>query len=70
MALSRRPESLEFLLRVIDEENGPTAAYAVASLAIYKNVIAVRERVRTVVDARDDGAIAEEFQRRFPPRSV
>ena len=70
MALSRRPESLEFLLRVIDEENGPTAAYAVASLAIYKNDIAVRERVRTVVDARDDGAIAEEFQRRFPPRSV
>jgi HEAT repeat protein len=65
MALSRRPESLDFLLRVIDEENAPTAAYAVASLSIYKNDAAVRERVRAVVDARDERVIAEEFQKRF-----
>ena len=70
MALSRHPESLELLLRVIDEENAPTAAYAVASLAIYKNDTAVRERVRTVVEARGERVIAEEFQKRFPPRSV
>jgi HEAT repeat protein len=70
MALSRRPESLDFLLRVIDEENAPTAAYAVASLAIYKNDAGVRERVRAVVDARDERAIVEEFHKRFPPRSV
>jgi hypothetical protein len=70
MALSRRPESLDFLLRVIDEENAPTAAYAVASLAIYKNDAAVRERVRAVVDARDERVLAEEFQKRFPARSV
>jgi hypothetical protein len=66
IALSRHPESLDFLLRVLDEENAATAAHAVASMAIYRNDPAVRERVRTVVQARDERVIAEEFQKRFP----
>jgi len=66
MALTRRAESLDFLLTVIDEENAATSVHAVAALAIYKNDAAVRERVRAVVESRDDRAVSEEFQKRFP----
>lgn len=65
IALSRRPESLEFLLQVIDEEPAPTAVHAVESLAIYKNDRNVAARIRAIVEARDDSAITAEFQKRF-----
>ena len=65
MALSRRPESLDYLLAVIDEEPAPTAVHAVESLAMYKNDPAVTARIRAVVNERHDASVTAAFQKRF-----
>jgi HEAT repeat protein len=65
LALSRRPQSLDFLLTVIDEEPAPTAVHAVESLGIYKNDPNVTARIRAVVDARNDPTVNAAFQKRF-----
>ena len=66
LALSRHPDSLDFLLRILDEEPTPTAVHAVATLAIYKGDPAVSARIRTVIDARADAALTLEYAKRFP----
>jgi HEAT repeat protein len=68
LALSRRPESLDLLLTVIDEEPTPTAVHAIESLAIYRNDPAVSTRIRALVDARGDAALNTEFTKHFAPR--
>ena len=65
IALSRHADSLDFLLRVVDDEPTPTAVHAVAALTIYKNDPAVTARIRHVIDARGDSAISVEFTKRF-----
>ena len=68
LALTRRTESLDFLLSVVDEERTPTAVNAVESLAIYKNDPAVTARIGAAVDGRNDSAVAAEFQKQFNSR--
>src|SRR5687768_9988442 len=68
IALSRHPESLDVLLRVVDDEPIPTAVQAVAALAIYKNDPTVSTRIRDVVKSRDDANLTAEFTKRFPVR--
>lgn len=69
IALSRRPESIDFLLTVIDEEPPPTAAHAVQALAIFRNDPAVTARIRTLVESRKDSVVEAEFGKRFAARS-
>ncbi|MDQ3441819.1 MAG: hypothetical protein M3478_15865 [Planctomycetota bacterium] len=68
IALSRHPESIDFLLRVIDDEPAPTAVQAVAALAIYKNDPSVSTRIRQMVESRRDAALTAEYSTRFERR--
>jgi len=68
IALSRHPDSLDLLLRVIDDEPIPTAVQAVAALAIYKNDPAVSTRIRNVIASRHDATLTAEYSKRFERR--
>jgi HEAT repeat protein len=68
IALSRRPESVDLLLQVIDEEPTPAAAHAVESLAIYRNDPVVTARVRAAVQSRGDAAVTVAFAKQFAAR--
>ncbi|HEV2292481.1 MAG TPA: hypothetical protein VGR35_01415 [Tepidisphaeraceae bacterium] len=68
MALSRHPESLQFLLQIIDDEPSPTAAHAVEALAIYRNDPAVTAQVAALVKSRNDDAVSAAFTKRFSQR--
>ncbi|MGB7157939.1 MAG: HEAT repeat domain-containing protein [Tepidisphaeraceae bacterium] len=66
IALTRHPQSIDFLLNVIDEEPTPSAVHAVEALAIYRNDAPASTRIGTVVEARRDDTVLRAFQKRFP----
>jgi HEAT repeat protein len=61
----RRPEAVEFLIKIVEAEGPAAAADAVAAARIFRNDSALRERIKRAVASRGDPALQATFDKQF-----
>jgi hypothetical protein len=65
IAMTRQPSGIDFLVERVVDDSPTAAADAVAAMAMYKHDDAIRSRLDTIVNERDNAAIAAAFQKAF-----
>lgn len=65
IALSRLPESIEFLINVLNDASEPLAVAVIEALRIYRHDDATRARLRAAVDARNSHRLRNAFEEHF-----
>ena len=65
IATLRHDQALEFLLALIAEGIGPSARDAIEALAIYKDDVALCERVRNTAERREDLDLSGALEKAF-----
>jgi HEAT repeat protein len=65
MATARLDQATDYLIRLIGDAEGPTAAEVVKLLARFHNDQGIRERVKTAVDNRREKLLTEAFHQEF-----
>jgi HEAT repeat protein len=66
IALSRLPQSIDFLLAALPDVAEPVAARILEALRIYRHDTAITQRIRTGVDSRSAPALTATFHKFFP----
>jgi len=65
IAMPRLPASLDFLFRVIADDNPTTAAAAIEAMAISRLDDAVRAKLKAIIDERSDDSMRQAFEKAF-----
>ena len=65
IALHRSTEAIDFLVGGLEAAGPDLGAAIVEGLSAYRHDASVRERVKTVIDARDDSTLHDAFARHF-----
>jgi HEAT repeat protein len=67
IALARIPPAVDFLLKVVADEQPDLAAAAIRAMSCYRADEGMRERMREIVSSRGLRMLSEEFARSFRP---
>jgi hypothetical protein len=67
VALSRLPQSVDFLINVLTHDPEPVAAAALEALAIYRHDGTTSSRIHTALKTRNSQTLGQLFQDKFSP---